>query len=65
MGMSNQKGESYAVDDRHDTYNSMGAWFSNRLYDGLLYSYSAGHCHCRYSGQNHSGAKACVNDFII
>ena len=34
VGMSNQKGGSYVVDDRFDTDNFMGARVGDRLYDG-------------------------------
>ena len=64
-GVSNQNGESYVVDDRFDTNNFMGTRVGDRLYDGLFYSYPAGHCHCRYTGQSHSGAESCISDFVI
>ena len=35
-----------------------------RLYDGLFYSYPAGHCHHRRAGQSHSGAETIVAIWI-
>ena len=52
------------MDDRFDTVNFVGAGVDNRLYDGLLYSHSAGHCHYRCADQNHSGAKSRLNDLL-
>ena len=57
-GMRNQKGGSNVVDDCCGTGNFVAVGVGDRLYDGLFYSYPAGHCHCRRAGQSHSGAKA-------
>ena len=64
-GMKNKKGESYVVDNRFDTYNFMGTRVGDRLYDWLFYSCPAGHCHYHCADQSHSGAKTCINDFLI
>ena len=53
------------MDNRFDTDNSMGARVGDRLYDGLFYSCTAGHCHYRCADQSHSGAKTCIDDFLI
>ena len=46
------------MDDCCNTHNSMAAGAGDRLYDGLFYSYPAGHCHYHCAGQSHSGAEA-------
>ena len=41
--MNNQKGGAYAVDDCCGTVNFVAVGTGDRLYDGLFYSYPAGH----------------------
>jgi hypothetical protein len=52
------------VDDCCGTDNSVGARAGDRLYDGLFYSYPAGHCHYRRDSRLHSGAEAVVAIWI-
>ena len=58
MFLRNQKGGAHVVDDCFNTHSSMAVGVGEWLYDGLFYSYPAGHCHCRRAGQSHSGAEA-------
>jgi hypothetical protein len=55
--MIKQKGGSNVVDDCCDSDNFVAAGVGKWLYDGLFYSYSAGHCHYHCAGQSHSGAE--------
>jgi len=55
--MLKQKGGFNVVDDCCDSDNFVAAGVGDRLYDGLFYSYSAGHCHYCCAGQSHSGAE--------
>ena len=64
VGMNNQKGRSHVVDDCCNTHNSMAVGIGDRLYDGLFYSYPAGHCHYCCAGQCHSGAEAVIAIWI-
>ena len=65
VGMNNQKGRSHVVDDCCNTHNSMAVGIGDRLYDGLFYSYPAGHCHRHCFGQSHSGAEAPLERDIL
>jgi hypothetical protein len=63
VGIGNQKGGSHVVDDRCHNVGSVAAGDGERLYYGLCYSRSAGHCNRCDIGWGHSGAKIYVNDF--
>lgn len=39
------------------THSIVAAGAGYRLYDGIFYSYPAGHCRYHCAGQNNSGAK--------
>lgn len=51
------KGGCYALDDRCDTDNSVGARVGQQLHHGRVYSRPAGDCCYRRAVQHHSGAK--------
>ena len=53
------------MDDCCGTDSSVGAGAVDWLYDGLFYSYPAGHCHYRRAGQPHSGAEARLKGRIL
>jgi hypothetical protein len=58
--MTNQEVGPDVVDDCGNTHHFMGAGFGVRLYDGLFYSHSAGHCHRRRADPGYSGTKNIV-----
>jgi hypothetical protein len=45
------------VDNRGNSHSSMDARAGDRIYDGLLHSYTAGRCHHCGAGQGHSRAE--------
>lgn len=55
---SNQKGEKNVVDDCGCIADFMDAGVGDRLYDGVFYSYPAGHRHYCCADQSHSRAEA-------
>jgi hypothetical protein len=57
---NNQKGESHVVDNCCDTGNLVAAGVGDWLYDGLFYSYPAGHRNRRGVDWGHSGATRVV-----
>lgn len=62
VGMSNQKGESHAVDDRCNTDSYVGAGTGERLYAGVFYSHLAGHSNRCGVGWSHPGTKNRLTD---
>ena len=48
------------MDDCCCTGNFVAVGAGDRLYDGLFYSYPAGHCHHHRAGQSRSGAETVV-----
>lgn len=53
------------MDNRRYTNNSVGARVGQQLHDGRVYSRPPGDCYYRGIDQNHSGAKASVNDLQV
>ena len=53
------------MDNCCGTGNSVVVGVGDWLYDGLFYSYSAGHCNRCGGDRDHSGAKTLINDLPI
>jgi len=54
------KGESYVVDYRGNTNNTLVAGIGEQLHDGRLHPYPARGCNRRHSGQSDSGTPSVV-----
>jgi len=59
-GFLPRKGGLHVVDDCCCTGNFVAARPGEQLYDGRVYSYSAGRCHCHCADQGYSRAKSVV-----
>jgi hypothetical protein len=65
MSLNNPEGGTNVVDDCCNTDSSVAAGIGKWLYDGLFYSYPAGHRNCYGADWGHSGAKIWINDLLI
>jgi hypothetical protein len=59
------KGGCYALDDRSDTDNSVGAGAGEQLHDWRIHSYTAGYRNRCGADQNNSGTKTSVDDLQV
>jgi hypothetical protein len=59
------KGGYYVVDDLCNTCGALDVGTNQRLHDWWIHSYFACHRNRCCIDQGHSGAKTCMNDFIV